>query len=74
MPNELMLKNARIVTPTEIVEGSVLLRDGLIADIQSGPVVLAKSIDLEGDYLIPGLVDLHTDNFERLVKPRNNVD
>jgi alpha-D-ribose 1-methylphosphonate 5-triphosphate diphosphatase len=68
------LKNARIVTPTEIVEGSVLLRDGLIADIQSGPVVLAKSIDLEGDYLIPGLVDLHTDNFERLVKPRNNVD
>ena len=34
----------------------------------------ASAVDLDGDYLIPGLVDLHTDNFERLVKPRNSVD
>jgi alpha-D-ribose 1-methylphosphonate 5-triphosphate diphosphatase len=74
MPNELILKNGRIVTPFEIVEGSVHVRDGLIADIQSGPVEAAGAIDLEGDYLLPGLVDLHTDNFERLVRPRNNVD
>ena len=74
MTSELTLKNAAIVTPNEIVKGSVHLRDGLIADIQSGPVAAAGAIDLEGDYLIPGLVDLHTDNFERLVRPRNSVD
>jgi alpha-D-ribose 1-methylphosphonate 5-triphosphate diphosphatase len=74
MTGELFLKNAIIVMPTEIVKGSVHLRDGLIADIQSGPVESAMAIDLDGDYLIPGLVDLHTDNYERLVKPRNSVD
>lgn len=74
MQNELTLKNARIVMPTEIVEGSVHLRGGLIADIQPGAVGSEGAIDLEGDYLIPGLVDLHTDNYERLVRPRNSVD
>jgi len=74
MTNELTLKNARIVTPTGIVEGSVHLRDGVIAEIHSGPVESATAVDLGGDYLIPGLVDLHTDNFERLVRPRNSVD
>jgi alpha-D-ribose 1-methylphosphonate 5-triphosphate diphosphatase len=74
MPKKLTLKNARIVTPTGIVEGSIHLRNGLIAGIHSGPVRLASAIDLDGDYLVPGLVDLHTDNFERLVRPRNSVD
>jgi len=74
MRSGLTLKNAKIVTPTEIVEGSVHLRDGVIADVQPGPADSAKAIDFEGDYLIPGLIDLHTDNFERLVRPRNSVD
>jgi alpha-D-ribose 1-methylphosphonate 5-triphosphate diphosphatase len=74
MPNDLTLKNARVVMPNEVIEGSVHVRDGLIACIDSGPVESASALDLEGDYLIPGLIDLHTDNFERLVKPRNSVD
>ena len=28
-------------------------------------------IDLDGDYLIPGVVDVHTDNLERQVQPRS---
>ncbi len=74
MTGELILKNAKIVTPTEIVEGSVHLRDGLISEVQRGSVESLKAIDFEGDYLIPGLVDLHTDNLERHVKPRSNTD
>jgi alpha-D-ribose 1-methylphosphonate 5-triphosphate diphosphatase len=74
MTCELILKNAKIVTPDEIVEGTVIVRGGLIADVQSGPVELEPAVDFEGDYLIPGLVDLHTDNFERHVRPRNNAD
>jgi alpha-D-ribose 1-methylphosphonate 5-triphosphate diphosphatase len=74
MPNELTLNNARIVTPTEIVEGSVYLRDGQIAEVDSGPAGPANAIDCEGDYLIPGLVDLHTDNVERHLRPRRDAE
>ncbi len=33
----------------------------------------AQHIDLEGDYLIPGLVELHTDNLEKHFIPRTGV-
>ena len=74
MPETLSFKNARIVTPTGIVEGAVHLRDGLIADIHPGPVDWVDAADFEGDYLIPGLIDLHTDNLERHIRPRNSTD
>ncbi len=35
--------------------------------------MLPAPIDLDGDYLIPGVVDLHTDNLERQVQPRSNA-
>ena len=73
-PAELTLKNAKIVTPSGIVEGAVHIRDGAIAEIDAVPRWLNHAIDLEGDYLLPGLIDLNTDNFERHVRPRNNAD
>jgi alpha-D-ribose 1-methylphosphonate 5-triphosphate diphosphatase len=73
-PIQLTLKNAKIVTPSEIVEGAVHVHGGMITDLHAGPLASAAAVDLEGDYLIPGLIDLHTDNFERHVKPRNNAD
>lgn len=72
-PVELTFKNAKVVTPTAVMDGAVLVRDGAIADIHTG-YLDAPAIDLQGDYLIPGLVDLHTDNFDRHVRPRNNAD
>jgi len=73
-PVELTLKNAKIVTPSETVHGAVHVRDGVIADIHRGNLETAPAVDLGGDYLLPGLVDLHTDNFDRHVRPRNNAD
>ncbi len=73
-PVELTLKNAKIVTPSEVVEGVVHVRGGVIADMHAGSLESASAVDMEGDYLLPGLIDLHTDNFERHVKPRNNAD
>jgi len=70
---EIVLTNAAIVLPDAIIHGSVVLRDGLIADIQPGRTVLRRGTDFEGDYLIPGIVDLHTDNLERQVLPRPNA-
>ncbi|MEO5806481.1 alpha-D-ribose 1-methylphosphonate 5-triphosphate diphosphatase [Devosia sp.] len=67
---ETVLTNARIVLADEIILGSVLLRDGKIAAID-GP--FAGGEDMEGDYVIPGLVELHTDHLENHYAPRPKV-
>jgi alpha-D-ribose 1-methylphosphonate 5-triphosphate diphosphatase len=74
MVEEFVLKNAKIVTPSNVVEGSVHVRGGLIADIEEGSVYSAAAVDCEGDHLVPGLIDLHTDNLERHIRPRNSAD
>lgn len=70
--NELILKNAQLVLGDEVVSGHVSVRDGLIADISAGDTALPGA-DLEGDFLVPGLVELHTDNLEKHVTPRPGV-
>jgi alpha-D-ribose 1-methylphosphonate 5-triphosphate diphosphatase len=71
MTRETVLSNARIVLGEEVVPGSVLIRDGLIADIGSGPSTAGE--DLGGDHLLPGLVELHTDHLEYHFNPRPGV-
>jgi alpha-D-ribose 1-methylphosphonate 5-triphosphate diphosphatase len=68
---ELVLSNARVVLEDDIIEGSVLIRDGLIADISEGTSRTGE--DFEGDYLIAGLVELHTDHLEQHYSPRPGV-
>ncbi|POO56905.1 alpha-D-ribose 1-methylphosphonate 5-triphosphate diphosphatase [Agrobacterium rosae] len=68
---EHVFSNARIVLENDILEGSVLVRDGLIADISEGASRTGE--DCEGDYLIPGLVELHTDHLEQHYSPRPGV-
>jgi alpha-D-ribose 1-methylphosphonate 5-triphosphate diphosphatase len=71
MPAETILSNARIVLPGEMVTGSVAIRDGKIADISSGASRVGD--DMGGDFLIPGLVELHTDHLEGHYAPRPKV-
>lgn len=71
MSATLVLKNARVVTGGEVMDGSVSVRNGRIASVDQGGATPGH--DLEGDYLIPGLVELHTDNFERHLMPRPKV-
>lgn len=71
MSQETLLKNARLVLEDEVVTGSVLLRDGLIADV--GGASEAPGDDMAGDYLLPGLVELHTDHLEGHYAPRPKV-
>jgi alpha-D-ribose 1-methylphosphonate 5-triphosphate diphosphatase len=76
MTRETVLSNARIVLEEEIRRSSVLIRDGLIADIGSGASTTASntvSTDLGGDYLLPGVVELHTDHLEYHLSPRPGV-
>jgi alpha-D-ribose 1-methylphosphonate 5-triphosphate diphosphatase len=65
--------NARVVLPDEIVAGTVVVTDGRIAEVLDGPVTTEAAEDLEGDFLIPGLVELHTDHLENHYHPRPGV-
>lgn len=67
---ELVLANARIVLADEIVTGSLLIRDGRIAEVGGAA---AGGDDMDGDYVIPGLVELHTDHLENHYAPRPKV-
>lgn len=71
MARETTIRNARIVLPDEIVHGTVHVVDGRIADIATGSTAMGD--DWEEDYLIPGLVELHTDHLEGHYSPRPGV-
>ena len=73
MTQRLILANAQLVLPGEVVTGALTLEGGKIAAIDTGSTV-GEGIDCGGDYLAPGLIELHTDNLERHIQPRPKVD
>lgn len=74
MPNNVILANAKIVCCDEVLHGSLAIRDGVIASIDPYGALPEGAIDCEGDYVAPGLVELHTDNLEHHITPRPKVD
>jgi len=68
-----ILCNALLVLEDEVVPGSVHIRDGRIAAIDHGTARLPGAEDMGGDLLLPGLIELHTDNLERHIEPRPKV-
>lgn len=67
---EQVYTNYRLQLPTEEVIGTLVVRDGIIADIQPGA---QSRYDGEGEYLLPGLIELHTDHIEQCISPRPKV-
>ncbi|MEM7044382.1 MAG: alpha-D-ribose 1-methylphosphonate 5-triphosphate diphosphatase [Pseudomonadota bacterium] len=70
---EAVLANAKLVMADDVIVGSLKIKDGVIDAIDAGPSVSKGAVDLEGDFLIPGLIDLHTDNLEKHHQPRKGV-
>jgi alpha-D-ribose 1-methylphosphonate 5-triphosphate diphosphatase len=66
----LVLTNATLVLPDTALRGTLHVQNGCIDDIAADSSRFAGAIDLNGDFLLPGAVDLHTDNLERQVQPR----
>lgn len=59
---ELLIKNARIISPADNIDsvGDILVRDGKIAAVGGNLSTEAeRTVDAEGLYAVPGLVDMH---------------
>lgn len=71
---DLLFTNATVVLANELLaRGTVRVRDGLIVSVERGLTQVAGAVDCDGDLLLPGLVEVHTDNLERHVMPRPKV-
>lgn len=66
------IRNARIVTAQEHFIGSLSVAESTIDGISAGASNVGE--DWEGDYLLPGMVELHTDNLEKHLTPRPKVN
>jgi alpha-D-ribose 1-methylphosphonate 5-triphosphate diphosphatase len=66
---ETILTNARIVTPDDHFMGALIIENDIIVDIQKGKHY-RNALDLKGQWLIPGIIDIHTDYLEKELHPR----
>ena len=65
------IRNGKIVTPDRIIEDQVLFIDGdRILGFSSGAIDAERVVDAHGRYIIPGLIDVHSDKIEQYIHPR----
>lgn len=69
-----IISNARIVTADEEFIGVMSFHGEWIRDVENGVTAVPGADDWEGDYLVPGMVELHTDNLEKHLMPRPKVN
>ncbi len=72
MTSALVIGNAKVALADRMIDGWVAMHDGVIVEIGAAAPPRG-SIDLAGDLLIPGLIELHTDHLETHLKPRPKV-
>ena len=70
---ETIYTNAILVLDDRLAPGTLVVRDGVIAEVSEGTSALPGAQDCEGDFLAPGLIDLHTDALEGHFVPRPKV-
>lgn len=67
-----VFKNARLILADEVKDGSLTVDSaGLIDSIDASSEV--DGHDCDGDFLLPGLIELHTDHLETHYAPRPKV-
>lgn len=72
--SEIAIEGGRTLVGDEIAEGSLQIAGGAIAVVGSASGQAAIRIDARGLLVLPGIVDLHGDAFERQMMPRPGVD
>jgi alpha-D-ribose 1-methylphosphonate 5-triphosphate diphosphatase len=66
-----IIKHGRVLRPDGLADGDVLVADGRIAEM--APPAPAGCFDASGLLILPGIVDIHGDAFERQIMPRPGV-
>ncbi|MEM8869930.1 MAG: alpha-D-ribose 1-methylphosphonate 5-triphosphate diphosphatase [Pseudomonadota bacterium] len=74
MSADICLANAQLVLPDRVALGAMTIEAGIITEITEGDSLPTGALDCGGDLVLPGLVELHTDNVERHIEPRPEVD
>lgn len=74
MTGSTILANATLLLPDAMIRGALQIEDGRITRIDPGAHVPAGAVDCGGDLVMPGLIELHTDNLERHIQPRPRVN
>ncbi|HMK46072.1 MAG TPA: alpha-D-ribose 1-methylphosphonate 5-triphosphate diphosphatase, partial [Methanocella sp.] len=71
----MVIENAKVVTPERVLENAcVKIVDGVIADISTRRLNgCSKKLDIQGRYLLPGFIDLHSDAIEKEIEPRTSA-
>jgi alpha-D-ribose 1-methylphosphonate 5-triphosphate diphosphatase len=73
MTSEQILNNAQLVLPDRVICGTLAMENGVITAIDEGRHNGSKGRNCRGDYLLPGLIELHTDNLEKYIVPRPGI-
>ena len=70
----MIINNVKLVLEDEVVQGSLEIEGGTIRAFAESQSQLAQAMDGEGGWLLPGLIELHTDNLDKFFTPRPKVD
>lgn len=70
----MIINNVKLVLENEVVHGSLEMQDGEIRAFAESQSHLSEAMDGEGGWLLPGLIELHTDNLDKFFTPRPKVD
>ncbi len=68
-----IITNARLVLKDSVINGTLVFEGDRIVGLDSRNTSTPGAEDWEGDFLLPGLVELHTDNLEKHLEPRPGV-
>ena len=71
---DIVIEGGRALIGGELVESSLSVADGRISDVDTGKGRGALGLDARNLLVLPGIVDIHGDAFERQMMPRPKVD
>ncbi|WP_338564455.1 alpha-D-ribose 1-methylphosphonate 5-triphosphate diphosphatase [Erwinia sp. E_sp_W01_6] len=70
----MIINNVKLILENEVVSGSLACENGVIRAFSDTVSQLPGAVDGEGGWLMPGMVELHTDNLDKFFTPRPKVD
>lgn len=65
----MIINNVKLVLENEVVSGSLEVQNGEIRAFAESQSRLPEAMDGEGGWLLPGLIELHTDNLDKFFTP-----